>query len=670
MEKILQEIESIFCVGGKLSKVHPQYEYRPQQLEMALSVYKHLASGIPLLIEAPPGVGKTLGYLVPLAYWVTNNKDTRSIVATGTKTLQQQLLTNDSEILSQVLPFNVKVSCLFGNQNYGCKRRCKRLLDHGEQLLGKAYLEEIQKLYEWFEINGSTLLNEVPWKPSTTIWDYVQRDPEICSYQRCSDIKCYFYNQKEESKHSQILIVNHALLMSDLIIEPGSILGQSSGCIIDEAHLFDDSAARSLGISVSANRILSLLNDIVQEKNNKGILKRLRAKNDQFELFASSVESLKKQTLSTFKKLSESYQINNGKDFRNSKEWKEIIKELGSLSISISDLSTLLSRNFSPHIKDEDDSKEFNGITNRLKDIARKIKIWINPADPAIVSWIEPESNGTLSATKVTPGDFLKERLHRKDVRVVYTSATLSVNNNFDFMKKQLGLNQWDGKIGELILDSPFDYKRQSYLYYDIEAPDPTEDDEGYRKYVNSAMLRVVKTLDGRTLCLLTSWSHLREAAKYFREEGIEPYVQGELDPNQIIERYINDPSKPILAVQTFWTGIDLPVGKVLAVCIARLPFDSPGDPRTKAVCDHIEKSGGNYFLEWLVPSAVLLLKNGFGRQIRSKKHYGAIYIIDPRVSKKSYGKIFKKSLPNSTELNTFQELIAVLQKLSKNKSN
>ena len=425
MEKILKEIGSIFCPGGKLSKVHPQYEFRPQQLEMALSIYKHLTTGVPLLIEAPPGVGKTLGYLVPLAYWVSNNKVNRVIVATGTKTLQHQLLTNDSEILSQVIPFNIKLSGLFGNQNYGCKRRCKRLLDNGELLLNKLYLEETQKLYEWFNINGSTLLNEVPWKPSTPIWNLVQRDPEICTYQRCRDFKCYFYNQKEDSKHSQILIVNHALLMSDMIIGPGSILGQSNGYVIDEAHLFEDSAATSLGFSVSANRILSLLNEIIHEKNNKGMLKKLHIKHGQVELFASLIDSLRNQIITLFKKLLEKSQSNNNQHEidTSSIEWKRLIKEFSSLSISISDLSTILLRNFSTHIKDEEDSKEFDSIANRLKDVARKIRVWINSADPDIVCWIETESNGTLSATKVTPGDFLKERLHRKEATLLERAA-------------------------------------------------------------------------------------------------------------------------------------------------------------------------------------------------------------------------------------------------------
>ncbi len=666
-----QEIEDILGQGGKLSQEYPDYEYRPQQVRMALEVYRHLIVGEPLLIEAPPGVGKSLGYLVPLALWANQSSSNRALIATGTKALQQQLFDKDTLLLKKILPFPVKIQTLFGSQNYGCKRRCQTLLNFHEHLLGSKYLQETQKLQEHMLENDNTLLHSLPWRPAQPVWNMVQRDSESCTYSVCKEQSCFYFRQKELAKEAQILVVNHALLLKDLIIEPGKLLGEAGAYVIDEAHLFDDSASRSLGITVSAYSIIHILNELVHEKTKLGLLKRLKVKPSILDQYWTMTCNLRDKTRETFKDIVSKADLftqrQAGKSKMASPQLTQALNSLASLKSSLSDISRAMVKMFSSHVESEEELKDLLSISNRLVEISKKIGVWIDASDTDLAYWVEPDGQGSLVAAQISPEKFLRETLYKTGPRIIYTSATMSIKDNFEFVKDKFGLNG-DGHTlpSEVLLESPFDYKKQACVYYDTEAPDPSRNEEQYRKYANTAMLKVIQTLKGRTLCLFTSWSHLKETAEFLRSHGIDPYTQGEMEPTQIIENFLKDSSRPILAVQTFWMGIDVPEGKILSVVVARLPFDSPSDPRTRAVCQLIESKGGNPFKDWLLPSAVLTLKNGFGRQIRSKRHYGAVYIIDSRITQKSYGKTFQKSLPDATKLKSFDELMETLKVLAK----
>lgn len=669
-EKIIEEI---FSREGRLSSLLASFDFRKQQGEMAINIYRSLSDGTPLLIEAPPGVGKSLAYLVPLVLWTNESEENRAVVTTGTRTLQDQIVNHDALLLQGLLPDQeIRLKSLYGNQNYACERRLENILQKPHDYLEGNLLKYAEPLKKWQQHNALKFRKNFPGSIPKEIWSILQRDPESCSMQKCIESNCTYAREKIQAQKASIVVVNHYLFLTDLIYAASRVIGKYNALVADECHLLDDTATRIMGQQVSRQGVLHLLSQLVNPKNKRGLLYRVGIKLKAIEVFAEDIEFIRKEWDLAFDSvLTESKLIRGEKNQRGNANFsKQTEIRLIDRANDLQRLSLAIKEQLKSHELEEEEEEDIDSAINRLKQISRKIISWVKKTDPEMAYYIEGDAGGTLMSSALSADQILKSELFNEIQRTVLVSGTLAIKkNDFSFFKSRLGLSQMseEGILKEICYDSPFDYKKQSYLFIPEKAPDPRDEKE-FRKYVNRAMMGISIALKGRTLCLFTSFNHLLQAAENFRAAGIKPYIQGEMASEKLIREFIKDPSRPILAVQTFWMGVDFPEGALRAVCIAKLPFDSPGDPKTKAICDRIDskKSAdgkrGNSFADYMMPKTILMLRQGFGRLIRSQKHYGAVCILDPRIKTRRYGKLFLKSLPDSTQIHSYDKLIDILK--------
>ena len=637
------DAEELLGPKGLLAKTLSNYEYRPEQVEMSKHVYEALKNGTHGVIEAGTGVGKSLAYLLPLIHYTVEEKKL-AVVATHTITLQEQLFQKDIPFLKEVLPCEFNVEVFKGRGNYLCLRRWQELVQGRGNQLG--LVDNLELLSRWVQETKTGDYNESPHAIPWELWSEIRCEKESCAEELCSYFgQCFYWSLRHRLGQAHLVITNQAMLLADARAE-GRVLPGYDGVIIDEAHNLEEVATSTYS----------------HELKREGFLAYYRTGT---------------QLQATLRDIVPEYVIQDLNIILD-----ELIREAGQYFAQMEHLITgytvPLTEENRPHFIQTSLPKHLKDIQNVLKDcnleedgevsglleqfalfterLLTTLDLILLGNDPDFAYWAEIQNGEpALIAAPIRVGQLLEETLFEKTPSVILTSATLSTNQSFDYIQSQLGLKEASG----LILGSPFAYDKQAILCVPREAKNPNH--PRYTHYVAYLILRTLAYTRGGVLALFTSYSLMDEVADAIcpklDEVGYTLFKQGEGPRLGLIRDFQDQPRSLLFGTNSFWEGIDLPGDALRAVVITRLPFTSPDRPVTRARLAAIEDSGGNPFLEYSVPQAILRLKQGFGRLIRTKGDIGGVIILDERILTARYGVGFLASLPPARFTRDLEEL-------------
>lgn len=624
--------EKLLGPAGLLAKELPTYEYRLEQVQMADHVYESLKQGIHGLIEAGTGVGKSLAYLLPLIYY-TVEEDKRAVVATHTITLQEQLFQKDIPFLQEILDLDFHVEVFKGRGNYLCLRRWNELLrGRGNQL---GLVDNLERLNQWVESTTTGDYNEAPLSIPWELWAEIRCEKETCPEELCSHFsKCFYWGLRHRLAEAHLIITNQAMLLADARTE-GHVLPNYDGVVIDEAHNLEEVATGSFSHELkresffayyrTGTQLQAALRDVAPEYVIQDINIVLDELVKEAGQYFSQIEPL---ITGYTTPLTEENRHHFGQT---------------SLPKHLQDLQELLKE---CNVEEEGEAfglvEQFGEFTERLINVLDLILLG---KDPTYVYWAETQNGEPcLVAAPIDVSTVLQETLFKNTPSVILTSATLSTNQSFDYIQSQLGLTT----TANLILGSPFTYEEQALLCVPTQAKNPNH--PRYAHYVAYLILRTVANTKGGVLVLFTSYSLMDEIADAITpkldEVGYTLFKQGDGPRLGLIQDFQAEPRSMLFGTNSFWEGIDLPGEALKAVVITRLPFTVPDRPVTAARLRAIEEAGGNSFLEYSVPQAILRLKQGFGRLIRTRTDRGGVIILDERILTTYYGTQFLSSLP------------------------
>lgn len=653
----LRDCQSFFKPGGILSSILKNYEYRDAQLKMAEAVADALDRRKTLLVEAATGTGKTWAYLIPA---ILSGK--KVIISTGTKTLQDQLYFNDLPFLSEFLPFRFKVgsgaidygapftfSMMKGKSNYLCLHRFEQSLQQPsfEGFEAESHFDIVQQWSTRTRTGDRAEISELP--DNTPLWQEVSVKGEACLGAPCPSYdRCYITRMRQAAAASDIVIVNHHLFFADLALKEasyGEILPHYDAVVFDEAHLLEEVATQYFGISISSYRIDDFVYDAEREFR---YIQTVEA--GCFEQ-CKRILSASNRFFHSFRKGEERYRLKES-DFSQdvlaagsalSESLQRLKEKIGALRLKSESISHLCER--------------IEGLTSDLQ-----LFLTIDQEEQEYVYWTEKRKQAVfLYASPLDVSARLRERLFERKVPVILTSATLASQKGFDFVRRRLGIDAADSlgngtATREMILSTPFDYEKQALLYLPTHLPTPS--DRNFTSAISEEILRILEESKGRAFLLFTSWRNMEEV--YRNLLGRLPYLllkQGDQPKQALIEIFKRDVSSVLLGTTSFWQGVDVPGESLSCVIIDKLPFASPTDPLVAARVDSLTQKGEDPFLSFQVPSAVLALRQGIGRLIRTRDDRGLIAILDRRMTKKEYGKHFLSTLPPSRRTASFDEV-------------
>jgi ATP-dependent DNA helicase DinG len=599
----------VFAPGGTLAGAMTGYEPRAEQAELAEAVADALAAGEHLLAEAGTGTGKSLAYLVPALA-----SGRKVVVATATKALQEQLVTNDVPIAARVLGRDVKVAVLKGRQNYLCRKAL-----HGFALLGGQLLQREQdaeafdRLRPWFDETETGDRAELEFEPPDTLWNELAVGADGCLGRKCPFVTtCFSEAARRRARAADLVIVNHALYFADLGLREetdASILPEHEAVVLDEAHRLEDTAASWLGGSVSVYGLSRLERDIGRACLEAGIPVPVQALDRVRRAGGSLIRSVAPPA--GRRRLREP-PLAKG---------RVLVERLSELAAALAGAND-----------------ELDLLALRTRGTAAHASACLDADELDRVVWAEP---GALGWAPVDVSRRLREALWEGGPTAILVSATLTTEGDFGFVRDRLGLRG----AREFAVGSPFDYSEQALLHLPRGLPDPRS--PGAVDRIAEEAADLCELSSGRALVLTSSYRTLEAVADRLRATlGHELLVQGEAPRERLLERFREDVSSVLVATGTFWQGVDVPGEALSLLVIDKLPFQPPDDPLVEARCERITAEGGDWFGSYALPSAVLQLRQGFGRLIRSRSDRGVICLLDPRVRTRPYGRAFLDSLP------------------------
>jgi ATP-dependent DNA helicase DinG len=643
-----------FAPGGVLSRTHPAYEFRRGQLQMAQSVEQALEEKRHLIVEAGTGTGKTLAYLVPV---IRSGK--RVIISTGTKNLQEQLFHKDIPFLEQALfpdgEGRLNVCYMKGRNNYLCRKKLYDLT--GQPVLsGLEEIEHYRAIAAWektTQTGDRAELAELP--EASALWHKIDARSDACLGQKCSSWdKCFITEMHRRAMESDIIIVNHHLFFADLSIKQlreyapdAGILPEVGAVIFDEAHELEDVAGSYFGVSVSNGRVEELCRDV------EGSLQRNHMLSASI---SGALKSLRERSMFFFALLPQGegrFSFENRRDFleENGEEFMALQQSFTRLG---SELENLPSK-----------PEEVFNFARRAQELQVQLGFLMESEDPNTVFWIERRRGGRdkfnvyLQATPIDVAPILKTCLFDKLECAVLTSATLAVGGGFEYMRRRLGLEH----TRESVLPSHFDYENQALFYVPPDLPDPRTPQ--FAAKAADRIQRLLEITRGRAFVLFTSYAQMNDVyQRLLGELDFPMLLQGDAPKSTLLEEFRLTPNAVLFATSSFWQGVDVQGEQLSCVIIDRLPFAVPSDPVVAARVKSIDTEGGNAFFQYQVPAAVITLKQGFGRLIRSLHDRGLLALLDNRILKKAYGKVFIESLPNyrkTTDLVAVEEFFGVV---------
>ena len=657
-----------FAPGGGLAGTHPAYEFRRGQLQMAQAVEQALEEKRHLIVEAGTGTGKTLAYLLPV---IRSGK--RVIISTGTKNLQEQLFYKDIPFLEQALfgksssgP-RLSVCYMKGRNNYLCRKKLYDLTDQ-PVLSGLEEIEQYRAISAWEKTTSTGDRAELAELPeASALWHKLDARADACIGQKCSEWeRCFVTEMRRKGMESDIIIVNHHLFFADLSIKlqaegapDAGILPEAAAVIFDEAHELEDVAGNYFGISVSNLRIEDLARDVEASMQHNRMLSAS---------LSGALGSLREKSQFFFSLLPP------GEGRFAFETRREFLEENGDEFLAFNQSLTRLAGEL--EALPQKPEEVFN-FARRIQELQVQLGFALESDDCNTVFWIErrggrgrtnspqrhkdakeafqSRQNVFLQATPIDVGPILRECLWSKLECAVLTSATLAVGGGFEYIRQRLGLEH----ARESILPSHFDYENQALFYVPSDLPDTRTP-----QFTAKAAERIRKLLEitrGRAFVLFTSYAQMNDIYQRLLGELEFPMLrQGDAPKSALLEEFRLTPNAVLFATSSFWQGVDVQGEQLSCVIIDRLPFAVPSDPVVAARVKAIDADGGNAFFQYQVPSAVITLKQGFGRLIRSLHDRGLLVLLDNRILKKQYGRVFIESLPNykkTTDMRVVEEL-------------
>jgi ATP-dependent DNA helicase DinG len=626
-------VKDIFCKKGLLAKSINNYEFRPEQLTMAQAVEKALNEEHYLIAEAGTGTGKTLAYLIPS---ILSRK--KVVISTATKNLQEQLYHKDIPLLQKILPFKFRVAYMKGRNNYLCLYRFERFKSQ-PTFQFPAEILHFENICHW--VHNTTTgdrseLEDIP--DDYTAWGEICSDANICLGQKCSYFKeCFLTLLKQKAQKADIIIVNHHLFFADLMLKAtgyGEVIPSHDALVFDESHQIEEIATHYFGITVSNYRLDELIRDTIKE------LKAAHCKMKPFNTIIDNLQTLCPVFFHCFTPLERKPHNSSQSRYRLRQEHlkKEVLTLLASLLNKLTAISSML-KNLSSK------SESIEALSRRAQEISQQLNFIIEAKDPSYVYWCEIKGKGIfLNASPIEAGVMLKQHLFERKDTIIFTSATLSTNQNFTYFKERLGLIQKEG-MEEFIFDSNFDYEKQAILYLPKHLPEPGH--EAFALTAAEEIENILKLTSGRAFLLFTSYKNMLKIYKHLKERLLfTPLLQGEKPKSALLKQFKDDIHSVLFATSSFWEGVDVQGESLSCVIIDKLPFDPPTDPMVEARIEYITSQGGNAFFSYQIPSAVISLKQGLGRLIRNREDHGVLSILDKRLHTRSYSKIFLNSLP------------------------
>jgi ATP-dependent DNA helicase DinG len=614
-----------FSRQGALSKWHPNYEFRPGQVEMAEAVESALADKRHLIVEAGTGTGKTLAYLVPA---LLSGK--RIVVSTGTKNLQEQLFFKDVPFLQRHFPRPLKVCYMKGRNNYACRQK---IYDAEKEpvLTGLEEVADFEIIQAWektTEFGDRAEIKSLP--ESSTAWAKVDARSDLCTGQKCPNYeRCFITLMHQRAAESDIIIVNHHLFFADLSLRDdnheGGILPEYHAVVFDEAHEIEDVVGQYFGVSISNYRLQDLRRDL-------SIIGRLKKfGTPELDRILSRLEELTVQFFSLF----------GDADRRVAFVGREAFRE--DYEEAYSDLLTVLDL-VASHLKlIQNPPEEIVPLFRRTQEMREGLRFVMEEDDENFVYWVEKRGRGVfLQATPIDVSRIVSERLFNRVETAVLTSATLAVAGGFEYTEKRLGLDN----ARTLVVSGHFDYQKQALLYVPQQLPEPRN--PAFTRSAAEEVLRILKHSRGRAFVLFTSYQQMRLVHDHVSLAIEYPtLLQGTGPRHALLDEFRATPNCVLFATSSFWQGVDVPGQQLSCVIIDKLPFAVPNDPVVNARIESIRKSGGNPFYDYQIPQAAIALKQGFGRLIRSKSDRGVLVLLDNRITRQRYGQVFFDSLPD-----------------------
>jgi ATP-dependent DNA helicase DinG len=640
-------MQSIFGPDGLIAKTHPEYEHRPGQIAMAEAVLRAFEEKRHLIVEAGTGTGKTLAYLVP-AIAAACGSGARIVISTGTKNLQEQLMDKDIPFLQETLPAKFRAAVMKGRNNYACLHRIKRAEDM-PFLEGLEQIDQFDEVFHWVtqtETGDRAELSNLP--ENLPFWRHIDARSDSCLGQKCPDFDpCFITRMRQRATDADVIVVNHHLFFADLALRNGAygaVLPDYAAVILDEAHQIEDVASEYFGTGISNYQIDDLLRDVsylkVDERESQQELTRVSARIRRFaDLFWISfqegrgLEGRFTLTRRAVAKVDKS---------RSADEDEEPQTESSRYGDAYVALDNVLHRLETTLAILKDAEADADNLLRRTRQLRFDLNFIVKADDKQFVYWIERRGRGVfLRASPIDVSGFLQDRLFDKVPTVVLTSATLSSAGNFRFIRDRLGLDEGE----EMIAESIFDFANQAVLYLPAKMPDPRAPQWGAA--AAQEVIKIVNATEGRAFVLSTSFAGMNEMFERVASQIDYPcLVQGSASKGELLKKFRTTPNAVLFATSSFWQGVDVRGDQLSCVIIDKLPFAVPSDPIVAARQHHIEDEGGSSFYEYSVPQAIISLKQGLGRLIRSTTDRGVLAVLDPRLRTKTYGQQFLKSLP------------------------
>jgi ATP-dependent DNA helicase DinG len=639
--KKIIKVEEIFGHGGLIAKHHKEYEYRAGQIKMAEAVLRAFEEKKHLIVEAGTGTGKTLAYLVPAIAAALSRKQ-RVIISTGTKNLQEQLMEKDIPFLQKVMPKKFTAAYMKGRSNYGCLYKIKKAENQPilEGLDELDYFEEVRGWSRETESGDRAELVNLP--ENISFWSRINAKSETCLGQKCPDFEpCFITRMRARADEADIVIVNHHLFFADLNVrgnQYGKVLPDYGAVIFDEAHLIEDIAADYFGFQVSSFQIDELVRDTdnlpITDAHATRDLTKLGAKiiglADQFWVRFTQTRG----SDGRFPLLPNAFAEKNRKGEMEA-------TPLGEAYFALDSALERLETAVDVHAEE---LTEAESLLKRVRQTRFDLDFVCSQAEKNYVYWLEKRGRGMfLRASPIDVSALLQEKLFEKTETVVLTSATLSANGKFDFIKNRLGLEP--EKTETLQAPSAFNYEKQAMIYIPKAMPDPRAAE--YNQMAAAEIVKILGISQGHAFVLCTSNFSMNTLYELVSMRVNYPcLVQGSMSKAGILDRFRKTSNAVLFATSSFWQGVDVRGDQLSCVIIDKLPFAVPSDPVVAARTRFIDDNGGKSFFDYSVPQAVISLKQGIGRLIRSKTDKGVIALLDTRLRTKSYGRDFLNSLP------------------------
>jgi ATP-dependent DNA helicase DinG len=607
-------VETFFGADGPLARVLSGFEPRVEQAALAGAVAEALDDGEHLLAEAATGIGKSLAYLVPS---LLSGK--RVVVATATKALQEQLLTKDVPAAAAALGREVRVSVLKGRQNYLCRRSLQ-----GVQLLGSSAgalfrtpedARQFDDLRDWIETTQTGDRAELPVEPRETLWADLAVGADRCRRRTCPfTAACFSEQARERASEAELVIANHALYFADLALrgksgEGNGVLPEHDAVVFDEAHRLEESAASWFGGRISLGGLRQLARDVERACREVSAAPPARSLAELDRLGVAAIAAVEPEA---------------GRRRLTELDAERALDAFLALAGVLERLGRELAGG----------GEELEAIGRRARHTAADVEKCLELDDPGCVSWAEP---GAVAWAPVDVSEILRARLWGNAATAILVSATLEPT----FIRRRLGLDE----ARELVLSSPFDFRRQALLYVPAALPEPRA--PRYYPALADEIVALCRLSSGRALVLTSSYRALDELVERAAPRIPFPVLrQGDAPRERLLERFREEVGSVLFATATFWQGVDVQGESLSLLVIDKLPFAAPGDPLVEARCERIARAGGDWFAEYSLPSAVLQLRQGFGRLIRGQGDEGVVAILDPRLRTRAYGRRFLDALP------------------------